>query len=103
MNTKETIEVHIWDEYLMFAYLFGIADKVAQQLKNLYPELLEQQQNMDYTTIMMINHFSTTAVSAASAARSNAENYHAGGGGFGLGGGGFGAGGGGGFSGGGSR
>ena len=38
MDTKEVLEVHIWDEYLMFAYLFGIADKVAKQLKNMYPE-----------------------------------------------------------------
>ena len=103
IDQKETLEVHIWEEYLMFAYLFGIADKVAKQLKKLYPELLEQNQNMDYTTIMMINHFSSTTVSAASAARSNAEHYSGGGGGFGVGGGGFGAGGGGGFSGGGSR
>ena len=103
MDTKETLEVHIWDEYLMFAYLFGIADKVAKQLKNLYPELLEQNQNMDYTTIMMINHFSATTVSAASSARSAAESYHSGGGGFSSGGGGGGSFGGGGFSGGGSR
>ena len=103
INTKETLEVHIWEEYLMFAYLFGIADKVAEQLKKLYPELLEQQENMDYRTIMMINHFSTTTVSAASAARAHAQNYSGGGGGFGLGGGGGGSIGGGGFSGGGSR
>ena len=103
INTKETLEVHIWEEYLMFAYLFGIADQVAKQLKNLYPELMEQNQNMDYTTIMMINNFSTTTVNAASSARSHAESYSGGGGGFGLGGGGGGSIGGGGFSGGGSR
>ena len=103
IDTRETIEVHIWDEYLMFAYLFGIADKVAKQLKNLYPELLEQEQNMDYATIMMINNFSTTTVQAASSARSAAENYNSGGGGFSSGGGGGGSFGGGGFSGGGSR
>ena len=101
MNTKETLEVHIWDEYLMFAYLFGIADKVAKQLKNLYPELMEQNPNMDYTTIMMINNFSATTVSAASSARSAAESYSSGGGGFSSGGGGGGSFGGGGFSGGG--
>ena len=101
IDTKETLEVHIWDEYLMFAYLFGIADKVAKQLKNLYPELLEQNQNMDYTTIMMINNFSTTTVNAASSARSAAEHYSSGGGGFSSGGGGGGSFGGGGFSGGG--
>ena len=103
INTRETLEVHIWDEYLMFAYLFGIADEVAKQLKNLYPELLEQNQNMDYTTIVMINNFSRTTVNAASMARSAAESYSSGGGGFSSGGGGGGSFGGGGFSGGGSR
>ena len=101
MDTKETLEVHIWDEYLMFAYLFGIADQVAKQLKNLYPELMEQNPNMDYTTLMMINSFSATTVSAASSARSAAESYSSGGGGFSSGGGGGGSFGGGGFSGGG--
>ena len=35
MQNKEAIEVKLWDEYLMFAYLFGMADKVAKQFKNL--------------------------------------------------------------------
>lgn len=102
INTKETIEVHLWDEYLMFAYLFGIADKVAKQLKNLYPQLLEQS-NIDFDTLIIINNISTTTARAASNARSNAENYTSGGGGFSIGGGGGGSFGGGGFSGGGSR
>ena len=42
MDHKEAIEVKLWDEYLMFAYLFGIADKVAKQFKNLYPEIIKQ-------------------------------------------------------------
>lgn len=102
INTKETLEVHLWDEYLMFAYLFGIADKVAKQIKNLYPELLEQN-NIDFDTIIIINNISTSTVHAASAARSAAESYHSGGGGFSSGGGGGGSFGGGGFHGGGSR
>ena len=39
IDTKEVIEVHLWDEYLMFAYIFGMANKVAKQLKDLYPEV----------------------------------------------------------------
>lgn len=90
MNEKEAIEVKLWDEYLMFAYLFGIADKVAKQLKNLYPEVLENM-NFDYDTLIYINTLSTKSVYAASAARSAAESYNAGGGGFSSGGsGGFG-------------
>lgn len=102
INTKETLEVHLWDEYLMFAYLFGIADKVAQQIKKLYPDLLEQN-NLDFNTIYLINTMSVNTVHAASAARSAAQSYSSGGGGFSSGGGGGSSFGGGGFSGGGSR
>jgi len=97
IDTKEVMEVKLWDEYLMFAYLFGIADKVAKQLKDLYPEVLEQA-NMDYDTFVFVNNISTRSVSAASSARQAAENYSSGGGGFSSGGGGggsFGGGGGG--------
>ena len=90
IDTKEAIEVHLWDEYLMFAYLFGIADKVAKQLKNLYPEILAQE-NFDYDTIVFVNHVSTRSVSAASSARSAAQSYSSGGGGFSSGGGGGGS------------
>lgn len=87
MDTKEVMEVHLWDEYLMFAYLFGIADKVAKQLKNMYPEIMEQQ-DFNYDTIIFVNQISTRSVSAASSARSAAESYSSGGGGFSSGGGG---------------
>jgi len=97
MNTKEVMEVHLWDEYLMFAYLFGIADKVAKQLKNMYPEVLEQA-NFDYDAIVFVNTISTRGVSAASSARAAAESYSSGGGGFSSGGGGGGSFGGGGGS-----
>lgn len=98
INTKEVMEVHLWDEYLMFAYIFGIADKVAKQLKNLYPEVLVNN-NIDFDTLIFINYISTRSVSAASSAKSRAESYSSGGGGFSSGGGGggsFGGGGGGG-------
>ncbi len=100
IDTREVLEVHIWNEYLMFAYIFGIADKVAKQLKNLYPEVLEDPNNyIDLDTILYINYLSNRSVNAASTARSRAESYSSGGGGFSSGGGGggsFGGGGGGG-------
>ena len=93
MNTKEVMEVKLWDEYLMFAYLFGIANKVAKQFKNLYPEVIEQMEsaNIDYNTLVFVNNISSSSVYAASSARSAAENYSAGGGGFSSGGGGGGS------------
>ena len=103
MDTKEVMEVHLWDEYLMFAYLFGTANKVAKQLKNLYPqEFTEYTANsgVDLDTIVFINNISVRSVNAASSARSAAESYSSGGGGFSSGGGGGGSFGGGGSAGG---
>ncbi len=94
INSKEVMEVKIWDEYLMFAYLFGIADKVSKQLKHLHPEGLQINNNdqyFDYGTLMFIDTISTKSVSAASSARAAAESYSAGGGGFASGGGGGGS------------
>ena len=98
IETKEAIEVKLWDEYIMFAYLFGIADKVAKQFKKLYPEYIENLDNIDFDTIIFLNTISVRSVSAANTARSRAESYSSGGGGFSSGGGGggsFGGGGGG--------
>ena len=96
IKSKEAIEVKLLNEYLMHAQLFGIAKKVAKQFKELYPELITDD---SYTSVIFINDFSTTSVSAATAAHSRANSYSAGGGGFssfGGGGGSFGGGGGGG-------
>jgi len=38
MEEKRHIEVHIWEEYLIFANILGIADKVKQQFKKYYPD-----------------------------------------------------------------
>lgn len=98
IKTKEVVEVKLLDEYLMYAYIFGIADKVAKQLKNLYPEVVANF-NYDYDDLIIISNISTRTYNVASSARSSAEAYNSGGGGFASGGGGggsFGGGGGGG-------
>ncbi len=39
---REITETVIWKDYMVYATLFGIADKVMQQLKQLYPEQLPE-------------------------------------------------------------
>lgn len=100
IKEKEPMEVHLWQEYLMFAQLFGIADKVAKQFKDFYPEINEIA-DFDYDTFIFVNNFSISSYSSATSARSAAMSYSSGGGGFSSGGGGggsFGGGGGGGGS-----
>ena len=52
MPKKEYFEVHIWEEYLIFAQLLGIADKVEKQFSKLYPNFnRETLLNTEITTI----------------------------------------------------
>ena len=100
IKEREAIEVNLWDEYLMFAYIFGNAKKVMKQFKDLYPEIETQMENynLDYDTLYFLNTISYSSASAATSARSAAQSYSSGGGGFSSGGGGggsFGGGGGG--------
>ena len=56
MPEKEYFEVHMWEEYLIFAQLLGIADKVEEQFSKLYPKFSEvSNMNLDLTTIAIRN------------------------------------------------
>ena len=92
IKKKEPIEVMLWEEYLIFAQIFGIAKEVAKQFKSLYPELIENNNyGFDYMNIMWIDSISSHSISSASSARSAAQSYSSGGGGFSSGGGGGGS------------
>lgn len=96
IDKREAIEVTMWEEYLMFAQIFGIADKVAKQFKKLYPDVIT---DYSYDSVIFVNNISYVGMKSASSAKSRAESYSSGGGGFSSGGGGggsFGGGGGGG-------
>ena len=98
IKEREAIEVNLFEEYLIFAQIMGIADKVAKQFKEIYPEVIEQSSFTSYDYIMFIHLSSHRGISAAQSAKSRAESYSSGGGGFSSGGGGggsFGGGGGG--------
>lgn len=56
MPEREHFEVHIWEEYLMFAELMGIAKKVAEQFSKLYPSIYNQAEyDIDFTTNIIFN------------------------------------------------
>lgn len=54
MKEKDTQEAALWEEYLVFGALFGIADKVAKQLKDINPELFGEVVNCDYDTFTVL-------------------------------------------------
>ena len=98
-------EVGLWKDYLVFAQLFGIADKVAKQFQKLYPAAFDQlarETGVDPTTLFYTmnwtNNLSTRAFNNA-VSKSSSGSVHGGGGhssfggGGGFSGGGFGGGG----------
>lgn len=108
INEREARDVGLWGDYLTYAALFGIADEVAEQFKELVPDFFENPQAYGYygagwdTYDMLwmmhwMNRFSNTAYNSYMAGRSTQEinTASSGGGGFSS------FGGGGGFSGGG--
>ena len=76
ISKREAIEVVLFEEYLMFATIFGIARQVQKDFEKIYPNILEDyNSNYNYSDIAFIYAFSHTATSAASAAKSRAESY----------------------------
>ena len=105
INERRTPEVGLWGEYLVVASLFGMADKVAAEMKHLSPEIklgdvsIRTANLYDVLTLSDMFRSSTRSTYNNAMARSARSSY--GGGSFGGFGGGSSFGGGGGFSGGG--
>ena len=96
IKEKEAVEAVLWKEYLAFGALYGIAETVAKQLKDINPQLLEQEDGgFDYATLYLILRLNDSLSRSITNASMDAEART---GGFG---GGTSFGGGGGFSGGG--
>ena len=102
---RGAVEVGLWKDYLVFAQLYGIADKVATQFQKLFPkEFQEMSQtvgidpNVMMRTIRLNNNMSASAINHAVAKQQAGSIRGTGGhtsfgGGGGFSGGGFGGGG----------
>lgn len=93
IDEKEVIEVKLWEEYLIFASILGIADKVQKQLGRLCPTFNEESSLDTVYTMHMVHMFSHNSMYASQqASRSSgmggSSSFGGGGGGFSGGGGG---------------
>ena len=79
---REAIEVELFEEYLIYAQMMGIAKQVSKQFKELYPDMIEQTNYGSYDNIVYIDYCASRGISSANSARAAAENYNSGGGGF---------------------
>src|SRR5690625_1125780 len=93
LSEREMKEVALWDDLLIWASLYGIAEQVAEQLQKFYPKYYDEA-HISYADVYLLHAFSTSMSSGYNAGRGAASG---GGGSTSIGGGGgsFGGGGGG--------
>jgi uncharacterized membrane protein len=101
---RGAVEVGLWKDYLVFAQLYGIADKVATQFQKLFPKEFQEMAetvgvdpNVMMRTIRVNNNMSSSAINRAVSKQQAGSIHGTGGhtsfgGGGGFSGGGFGGG-----------
>lgn len=101
LDERKTTEVALWGDYIIYAALFGIADKVAKELKDINPKAFEEAVGYDYPTmhrlVYLSNRVGGNVVSSAvhyqtSTSVKGGGGFSSFGGGGGFSGGGFGGG-----------
>lgn len=103
VEERNAQEVVLWKDYLVFASLYGIADKVAKELREINPQAFDEIVSYDYTTLNQVLYLSRvmadsitdarTAAMETGASRGGYGGFSSFGGGGGFSGGGFGGGG----------
>ena len=97
MNERSYVEVGLWEQYLIYASAFGIAEKVSDAIGLRCPELAVESSPVLRNGSYRHSNFHSSSRSVHSSVRSSGSfGGSFGGGGFGYGGGGRGGGGGGG-------
>ena len=91
---RGAIEVTLWEDYLVFAALFGIADKVAKQFEKLYPAQFKEfsasagMHGLPLGTLMSVSHDLSAAAMRNAALEKSSRSVSSGGSGRSSGGGG---------------
>lgn len=89
IKERTPIEIKMFEEYLIYAQIFGIAKEVQKAFKDLYPDIVAESCYSTYDNINFIYMYSNSVMESAARAQANA--YNSGGGGFSSGGGGGGS------------
>lgn len=80
IDDRTAIEVQLWEEYLIYAGLLGIADKVSEQFSKIYPDYATMSNlNTEFTTVA-VTSLSHKGYSAAHNAYTSSQSSGSGGG-----------------------
>ena len=71
IDKREPIEVSLWNEYLMYAQIFGMADEIDNQFIKLYPEVITDMDSMgyDFSDVGFIRSITSNGIRSDSSTR----------------------------------
>ena len=83
LDEKEIPALEVWEEYLVYATVFGIADKVIKQLKLVYPQIedMDNFNTASYVYVMSHTNFNSSFTRAINSSISSTMSSGSGGGG----------------------
>lgn len=83
LNEKEVPAITVWEKYLVYATVFGIADKVLAQLKTIYPNIDEMDtlNTSAYMYFMYHSNFTSSFTNSINSSISSSYSSGTGGGG----------------------
>lgn len=73
LKERASFQTVLWTDYLIFAALFGIAEKVAQELSDINPEYYKEMQSSDPIALRQVLHTSNGLATAITKAKSDHE------------------------------
>lgn len=59
ISEREIKETVIWQDYMVYATLFGIADKVIKQFENVYPERMQEFENYNRNIVVAYSYYNS--------------------------------------------
>ena len=67
VKERDAVDISLWQDYLIYAQLFGIADKVANQFEKFYPEIgfNRAEVGYNYNDVLFINSLSFSGIKIA--------------------------------------
>lgn len=77
IRERASREVTLWQDYLVFGAMFGIADKVAAELKDINPTMFEEAVSYSYPTMRNVIYMSDNLAGSITSAKSRYDAAHA--------------------------
>lgn len=74
ISDRDPVEVHLFEDFLIYAQMLGIAEKVAKSFKNLYPDMIKDSCYNSYDNVHFVYHHSYHGISSAFAMQ-RVDNY----------------------------